>query len=78
MLFFEAGYVFDTSDNTKQRVTEKTLVKALRLGVPIQGARLDTKGGLQLYNFRAVNLQRLKALSNIHLGIGNKRGIYIP
>lgn len=74
MLFFEAGYVFDTSDNTKQRVTEKTLIKALRLGVPIQGAKLDTNGNLQLYNFRAVNLQRLKALRDIHLGIGNETG----
>ena len=30
MLFFEFGYVFDTLDNTKQRVTEGYLVKALK------------------------------------------------
>lgn len=67
MLFFEAGYVFDTSDNTKQRVSEETLIKALRLGVSIQGARLDTNGELQLYDFRAANLQKLKAFSDVNL-----------
>lgn len=31
MLFFEFGYVFDTLDNTKQRVTEGYLIKGLTL-----------------------------------------------
>lgn len=64
MLFFEFGYVFDTLDNTKQRVTEGYLVKALKLGIQIQGVSLNADGGLQFYDFREVNLQRLEAFTD--------------
>lgn len=64
MLFFEFGCVFDTLDNTKQRVTEGYLIKALKLGIQIQGVSLNADGGLQFYDFREVNLQRLEAFTD--------------
>lgn len=42
MLFFEFGYVFDTLDNTKQRVTEGYLIKDVVS--ELFSAKLDLRG----------------------------------
>lgn len=77
MLYFEYGYVFDTSDNTRQRVTEKYLINVLKLGIQIQGVSLGNNGELQFYNFRDVNLQRLAAFTDVKIRLDEGRLLFI-
>ena len=54
MLYYEAGYLCDTSANTKYGVSEKFLLNTLHRGKIIHGVRLDKYGELQVYNFRKI------------------------
>lgn len=69
MLYYEAGYLCDTSTNTKRGVSDKFLLNSLHRGTIIHGVRLDSQGELQLYNFRKFNTAKLKAFSGISLKI---------
>ena len=78
MLYYEHGFVYDTSDNTKEFVSEQYLINALKLGIPIQGVSLNSDGSFRVYDFREVNRQRLSALRGISIiidGMNNLTGI---
>ena len=69
MLLYEAGYLCDTSTNTKRGVSDKFLLNSLHRGTIIHGVRLDSDGELQVYNFRKLNKVRLEAFSNVRFEV---------
>ena len=62
MLFFRDGYVYDTEDNSKQKVSVSELQKALSLGIFIHGVRLNDNNLLETYDFVKSNSLRLQSL----------------
>lgn len=69
MLYYEAGYLCDTSTNTKRGVSDKFLLNTLHRGKIIHGVRLDSNGELQVYNFRKLNKVRLEVFSNVRFEV---------
>ena len=69
MLLYEAGYLCNTSANTKYGVSEKFLLNTLHRGKIIHGVRLGSNGELQVYNFRKLNKVRLEAFSNVRFEV---------
>ena len=62
MLFYRGGYVFDTDDSSKQKVSVNELHKALSLGIFIHGARLNVNDLVETYDFVKSNSLRLQSL----------------
>lgn len=62
MLFYRGGYVFDTDDSSKQKVSVNELHKALSLGIFIHGARLNVNNLVETYDFVKSNSLRLQSL----------------
>lgn len=62
MLFFRDGCVYDTEDNSKQKVSVSELQKALSLGIFIHGVRLNDNNLLETYDFVKSNSLRLQSL----------------
>lgn len=85
MLLYEAGYLCNTSANTKYGVSDNFLLNVLHHGKIIHGVRLDKYGELQVYNFRKLNKVRLEVFSNVRFEVDEidellqgMRGSYIP
>lgn len=68
MLYYDDGYVIDTSGWSKQAVDTDYLIKALNAGVSIQGVRLESND-LVFYDFRQANILKLKALNGCDINI---------
>lgn len=69
MLLYEAGYLCNTSANTKYGVSDNFLLNVLHHGKIIHGVRLDKYCELQVYNFRKLNKVRLEAFSNVRFEV---------
>ena len=61
MLFFRDGCVFDTDDSSNQKVSIDEIIKALKLGINIQGVYLNSNNSLEVYDFVNSNIQRLQS-----------------
>ena len=76
MLFYRDGYVYDTADSSKEKVSTEQLVKALSLGVVIQGVKLRDSNRLETYNFVSINILRLQALTDCYT-VGERTGTFV-
>ena len=63
MLYYDNGYLIDTSEGTEIKVTEPDLVKVLQTGQLVHGVSLSNSG-LSYYDWRKANLLKFNALHN--------------
>lgn len=61
MLYYEDGYVCDTSDGTRQLISEQELSNAQSLGIKILG--------VDGADWRAINRSKLKALNGVSVSV---------
>lgn len=53
--------MYDTDDSSNQKVSIDEIIKALKLGINIQGVYLNSNNSLEVYDFVNSNIQRLQS-----------------